>query len=660
MSIESLLSENRAELESIDIHLNNTFITISKHSLLENEQFISNFHQPKSHTEAKDTRSINQLNHQYEELESNLQDLNRLQSTYNHYQEIKQLVDKGNQLNLLDFQQLFTLFEDSSKYYKTIEDDILIYNIVHKSIDTLYETFVEILNNYLLTLLPNEFTIENISGLQEFNKLLIKNNNIKLKNYTILRTKWDQLVEYILVNNHHLDLDDSNLDIDLVSIKLSTNENDKQFIKSVSNLITFLNYVGNDSIKHYINSKLSTLFVNKLSIQISSINNDPSHISELNQLLTVSRSSGWNVLVGFQEGHKIEDNLNKLYHDWIIDQFIDELRKVFKDEQLIKNIDNEPEPEPEQEDATGKASNSSATDDDGWNDDAWNDDGWDDDDDDDTNGNKNNNNKEDTVGKKDGVKISQLSDEIINIIKEFESQSTDTKYLISTIKSLSLVRYPPINESILIYNDLNYISKSINSDNLKRFTESIWNQNLVNIYQQLKLVLISLNLDSTLEDAGNEDDLDDYNLNQLSLIYSIFNSLYNDSDYKQLNPPKFNHLIKDIIDFLNNYLVSIILSLDDIPEYQSVKLCKVIDSINNITIPFITHEQKEEISSYHRLDNYKFLIKNHLRDIMDRFNDAEFFDLTTEELVTMIKKLFIQSTLRDDYIEEIIEIRNLT
>ncbi|CQB90288.1 Retrograde transport protein Dsl1 C terminal [Chlamydia trachomatis] len=45
---------------------------------------------------------------------------------------------------------------------------------------------------------------------------------------------------------------------------------------------------------------------------------------------------------------------------------------------------------------------------------------------------------------------------------------------------------------------------------------------------------------------------------------------------------------------------------------------------------------------------------------MERFYQGELFNLETQELVNMIKSIFIQSELRDNYIQEIIEFRNMS
>ncbi|KAK6459940.1 hypothetical protein DFJ63DRAFT_315816 [Scheffersomyces coipomensis] len=661
LSIESLLEENQLELESIDTELNNSFITISKHSLLADKQLVQNFMNKVDHENSTSIPvSLSQLNQQYEEIESNLHDLHQLQFHYNQYQDINSLILKSSQLNILDFHHLFTLFDKYHKQPQPSEEDvILIYKVIHKSIDQLYERFVQILNDYLLSFIPNEFNIENINGLHEFNKLLV-NNHIKLDNYTTYRNKWDQLIESVLSSksNHEVELIDENLDIDFISIKVTSGSSSGNFIKSISNVMTFINYINNESIKQYLNSKINKLLINKIAININNIVNDEMLLSGLNELIALNKSSsGWNIFIGaFNDPQaNLQQNLTKLYNDWLIDQYIDKLRHVFKDHHLISSLESVPESGSE------PTTSSTKTDDDGWNDDGWNndddDDGWDDED------VLKDEPKEESTNT---FKISKLSQQVIQLIKQFQNDSSnsDIKYLITTIKSLSLIKYQSIDKSLLIYNDLKYISQQLNSTELDSFIESVWNKNLLDIYERLRLLLLSLILgtggDLELEPIQDEGELDDESLQKLSSIYGIFNNHFNDSDYQHINPIKTDSLMIEIIQFINDYLILMVLSLEDIGEFQSIKISHIIDSINNITIPFLKPSQKDEIKSYNRLQNFKFLIKNHLKDILDRFNEGEFFDLSTDELIIMIKKLFMQSKLRDDCINEIIEFRNLT
>ena len=63
----------------------------------------------------------------------------------------------------------------------------------------------------------------------------------------------------------------------------------------------------------------------------------------------------------------------------------------------------------------------------------------------------------------------------------------------------------------------------------------------------MKIVLSSLNLEND-ESLSNSDELDDYNLNQLSLIYKWFNILFEEKQLKSTNRPKFILLVIDLVE----------------------------------------------------------------------------------------------------------------
>lgn len=50
-------------------------------------------------------------------------------------------------------------------------------------------------------------------------------------------------------------------------------------------------------------------------------------------------------------------------------------------------------------------------------------------------------------------------------------------------------------------------------------------------------------------------------------------------------------------------------------------------------------------------------MNSHLKDIMESFYNAEFYDLSTMELIALIDKLFADSDLKRRSIEDIREIR---
>ena len=156
--------------------------------------------------------------------------------------------------------------------------------------------------------------------------------------------------------------------------------------------------------------------------------------------------------------------------------------------------------------------------------------------------------------------------------------------------------------------------------------------------------------------------LDDYNLNQLSLIYKWFQTFFESRQFRQTNFGKFEQLITELVDFANMWLIQLIFTIDDISENQCLLYSLLIDNLNNITIPILGEigVSKSSIDSFNKANNVRFLLNNHLKDIIDRFYQGELFDLATGEMVNMIRSIFIQSEIRDNYINEIIEFRNMS
>ncbi|KAF6054947.1 Retrograde transport protein Dsl1 C terminal family protein [Candida parapsilosis] len=110
------------------------------------------------------------------------------------------------------------------------------------------------------------------------------------------------------------------------------------------------------------------------------------------------------------------------------------------------------------------------------------------------------------------------------------------------------------------------------------------------------------------------------------------------------------------------WLIQLIFTIDDISENQCLLYSLLIDNLNNITIPILGEigVSKSSIDSFNKANNVRFLLNNHLKDIIDRFYQGELFDLATGEMVNMIRSIFIQSEIRDNYINEIIEFRNMS
>ncbi|RCK62388.1 hypothetical protein Cantr_09156 [Candida viswanathii] len=649
-TIEAQLKDQEEYLKDINDSIKFTTSKITKERLLNDPEFTSKFQevaQPESSSADPISKlSISQLNHKYENIGKDIKQLESLADLDAQLKEIESYLAKPKTLqSLLDLQHLNTLLKN---IVVDSNSSLVIHRQIGKRIELLKLNYASQLNDYLgVLLIPDYCSILNVSILHEFNSFILKNGYV-LDAYASYKTKWDGLVDLILGANQKVGLVYDEYEDSMV---LSLGEPiPGSFIKSITNLIKFINELEYPTIKNFINSKVSKNLINKISSNINDIINDQRQMQDLNELIDFCHANNWNVLSRIEGGGSIKDKLSKLHLDWIVDNYIEEIRQVFKSDALehVETIDfdssakTEEPPEPKEEDA--------------W-DDNW-DDGWDEEEEE-----EKQEPKKDV--KTDQITISSIPKKLLGCIKDFEAHSPDLSYLVSTIQALAIVEYPSLANSFLMFNDFNYLSQHLPSNyskELQQFVDCNWNQVLIKFYLELKIILLSLNLENDIDPLRDPDELDDYNLNQLGLIYKWFNILFEDKQLKTTNITKFKDLVIELILFVNNWLIQMVLNLEDISEQQTGKINQIIENVNNVTIPYLQLlgiEKDASIESYHKLKNVQFLLNNHLKDIIERFYEGELYDLETHELVQLIKAVFIQSEVRDNYINEIIEFRNM-
>lgn len=678
MSIDQLIVVQQDQLRQVEDVLRDAIKSVNQTTLLEDPIFVNHFANDIETVEDENnlnTLNLTQLNEKYEACQQDIYELRKLKSSYKSLLDIDDLVNKSDS-NLLDFQQLFNLFKNNETL--VYNPNLIIYKHISKKIDTLHTTFITNLNAFLAKFIPNEFTIHNPEILEEFN-LLLKKNDVKLDGYNHLKAKWDKLLD-------KLDKFDLLISENEETVELSLQESTTKtsFLTSIVNFIKFMNIINVDWLKHFFNSKISHFLNSRISKDINTIVNDKQAIDKLNELIILSKPSGWHILTNFTDNTSIEKNLNKLYSEYTIDVYIDKIRTLFKDfdpesskdlkidneKQTLPKLDLQPLPKPPVEDdwneewgdnwdenatekapTTAKAAPPSKTEDD-W-DEGWGDD-WEDD--------KANQPKSPArpkqippvLSEQSTVKISSLPDKLMTAFEEYGSLNDD---LIETIFALSSVSYPPLNQSFLLYNDLQYLSRQLSTAKFSEYIELQWTRVLAQWYLELKILISSINI--TNEGVTSvEYELDDFNLERISSIHQRFDNIISAS-FNDTNPSKFQALMFELIDFVNNWFITTVVQLDEITEFQCSKTTAVIESLNNITVPIIVQlgKSKDSIKSYNKIQSLDYLVNNHLRDIMNEFYQGNLFAFETNELIKMLENIFIQSELRDQSIQEIIDIR---
>ncbi|CAK9437312.1 uncharacterized protein LODBEIA_P16900 [Lodderomyces beijingensis] len=619
------------------------------------------------------TLSLSQLNQRNDKVEKRLSDLRILSETHQILKEIESTLSnfQMSMSSLLDLQHLSTLFKEIKS---RLIPEYVICKLILKQVVKLHQHFNSLLNDYLGLILPDELTIKNVSILNDFN-LFVSKNGYVLEKYAQYRTKWDKMVDGIFTNEE-VELKECKEEEGEVSLDVQQGED---FIQSLTNFIKFINKVNVPNIKQFLESKISRLLSTKIFENIDSVIRNPQKMHQLKELMRLcdEATAKWNILRKFEgQGGPIESKLSKLHKEWMVDAYVDKVKlamtqqpgavKQVKQIKLDQSVEEEKEEEKEEDKEEEKEEEAAQVKDDG--EDGWEanwDDGWDAEDDAASRTSKVDHaysGRGDGVGDGgDHVAVTEIPEIIKPIIQEYQSHSSDISYLATAIKALAIVLYPSPKNSFLMYNDFKLMSRDLSADDsFSQFAEHTWNQVTIAFYSELKVLVSSLNLQSD-EVLQDENLLDDYNMNQVGLIYRWFQILFEEKELQSTNLAKFKLLIVDLVDFINNYLLDSIIALKDIGETQCTIISLIIENLNNITIPYLTSLgiSKDSIESFNKSSNVKYLLNNHLKDIMERFYQGELFDLSTEEIVQMIHSVFLPSELREGYVSEIREFRTM-
>jgi centromere/kinetochore protein ZW10 len=241
--------------------------------------------------------------------------------------------------------------------------------------------------------------------------------------------------------------------------------------------------------------------------------------------------------------------------------------------------------------------------------------------------------------------------------------------LITAIVSFTLITYPSLQNSFILYNDLSQLHRLLATSGaagitpdaiaqLRNFAHTSWLKLKLDLLPYLTTITKGISLQHDDYVADGEFALDGATRAQLDALGEWFNKFADSATLEAENAARFAELLEFYIDFVHNWLVDSILLFDEITEYQLAKLALIIAAVRAITQP-IAAARRLAAKSLHRLDNVDYLISNHLKDIMERFYQGEFFDLEAHELIAVITSVFVKSELRDGYIQEIVDIRNL-
>ncbi|KAG7797714.1 hypothetical protein KL929_002557 [Ogataea haglerorum] len=108
---------------------------------------------------------------------------------------------------------------------------------------------------------------------------------------------------------------------------------------------------------------------------------------------------------------------------------------------------------------------------------------------------------------------------------------------------------------------------------------------------------------------------------------------------------------------VSGYLSQMIISRSSIDSDESQILSDTLAGFLRLLVPSELPELRK-IQSYQKLEQMKLVLDSGLREILESFYDAKFFELATSELVGLLKSLFVDSSLRQSVIDEILEMRS--
>lgn len=649
MSILELIQEQRNELGKVENELKQSVESISQEILLSDPIFVEYFGEETEESDNTGLKSLSlaQLNAKFDLKQSDVNELHALKRYYTSCLNIDSIVNKEYP-NLLDYQQAFALFND---HELLPSNNYIIYKTIDKKVESLRLQFIQNLNDFLKKIIPDEYTIIDEATLQDLNTIL-KKNDLKLSYYNELKSKWDKILD-------KLDTYDLILSVDPVKLSLiKPPTTTVSFLTSMVNFINFINIINLDWLKHFFNSKISHWLNAKISSNINEVISDPLAIEKLNEL--IQTSAGWNILSNFVDNSSIELNLNHLYSKYTLDLKIDEIRNIFKgfDPSSDENNNDTHIDVDDWDDAWDDAASNDKiqTNDDQKNDNDDDSDGWGEWDENNSNEPPSENPQvhnqpvqnpqvfSDSKLKQVQVKTSSLPRKLQEVLPSAEIHS----YFVDTIFALSSVTYPDLSSSFLLYNDLHYLSDITKNPVFSQYADKQWTLVKTNWVSELKSLVSNLNLTKEGED--------DINFSQISSIHHLFDGLLVLND---TNSQKFQETIIELIEFVNNIFITSVIQLDEITEFQCGRISSIIESLRNITVPIIIQIKRtqDSVSSINKLHCLDYLVNHRLKDIMEKFYQGDLFSFETNELIKMIENIFIESELRHQSIQEIIQIR---
>ncbi|CDK26838.1 unnamed protein product [Kuraishia capsulata CBS 1993] len=196
-----------------------------------------------------------------------------------------------------------------------------------------------------------------------------------------------------------------------------------------------------------------------------------------------------------------------------------------------------------------------------------------------------------------------------------------------------------------------------------------------------------LSIRTSLDEAVNKaerilfvDDNDMFSADDMSITASklghkarevfdeVFQAFYQNTETFEYNETLNMSIISTTINHFYSNIITKLISRKSIGEAESDVLAQLIDYILMATVPAPISSSNSTVAalpaelkkspSFHKLANIKTILTSRLNDILNQFYEGVFFDMETEEMISLLHALFTDSPTRRSVIDEIKEIRS--
>lgn len=253
------------------------------------------------------------------------------------------------------------------------------------------------------------------------------------------------------------------------------------------------------------------------------------------------------------------------------------------------------------------------------------------------------------------IVVSAIPEKLTRLLSDFErdTDGANTQILMDTIFSLALTSYPLIAHLFLMLNDL----RSVESSNLylRDCVDAEWQHFCQSFSGDITKILLK----PGLLECNTEVEFGETNFESISQIKVAMHGLVG-SQLRSTNSHELKLFVLQVLNLINNIVLQKILRCEEITEYQSEEFTRYLENLQVIEEETLAQfgEDLSVLATANKVMQTKFLINNHLKSIMEYFYQGELYDFSTDELVSVIKSVFIPSDLRENCLNEIIDVRS--